>query len=170
MIERRLWLESSHDLTNKIFRINWLFVLLLCALASVGYVFHRQHQQLAMVAREQLTCVKQHYAAADDGKGVFELKVVKYGALWNNILQQRTQVRDIPLSVTELVDEVILGFSWRYVKSLIKRAVGGLNAQGGVEHQQGFAHGIDYVLGEVLDIFTFGIAAFRHGVRRNGLS
>ena len=38
MIERRLWRESSLDLTGKIFRVNWLFVLLLCALASVGYV------------------------------------------------------------------------------------------------------------------------------------
>jgi rod shape determining protein RodA len=38
MIEQRLWLKSPHDLTDKIFRINWLFVLLLCALASVGYV------------------------------------------------------------------------------------------------------------------------------------
>src|SRR5580658_11265003 len=38
MLEERLWLKSSHDLTGKIFRINWLFVLLLCALASVGYV------------------------------------------------------------------------------------------------------------------------------------
>ncbi len=37
-MERRLWLESSHDLTSKLFRINWLLVLLLCALASVGYV------------------------------------------------------------------------------------------------------------------------------------
>ncbi len=38
MIEQRLWLKSPYDLTDKIFRINWLFVLLLCALASVGYV------------------------------------------------------------------------------------------------------------------------------------
>ena len=38
MIEQRLWLKNPHDLTDKIFRINWLFVLLLCALASVGYV------------------------------------------------------------------------------------------------------------------------------------
>jgi rod shape determining protein RodA len=38
MIEDRLWLKSPHDLTAKIFRINWLFVLLLCALATVGYV------------------------------------------------------------------------------------------------------------------------------------
>jgi rod shape determining protein RodA len=38
MIEQRLWLKSPHDLTDKIFRINWLFVLVLCALATVGYV------------------------------------------------------------------------------------------------------------------------------------
>src|SRR5271154_1225340 len=37
-MERRSWRTGSHDLTGKIFRINWLFVLLLCALASVGYV------------------------------------------------------------------------------------------------------------------------------------
>jgi rod shape determining protein RodA len=38
MIEERLWLRNTHDLTGKLFRINWLFVLLLCALATVGYV------------------------------------------------------------------------------------------------------------------------------------
>jgi rod shape determining protein RodA len=38
MIEQRLWLKSPNDLTGKIFRINWLFVLLLCALAAIGYV------------------------------------------------------------------------------------------------------------------------------------
>jgi rod shape determining protein RodA len=38
MIEQRLWLKNPHDLTEKISRINWLFVALLCALASVGYV------------------------------------------------------------------------------------------------------------------------------------
>lgn len=37
MTERRLWRESPHDVTGKIFRINWMFVILLCALASVGY-------------------------------------------------------------------------------------------------------------------------------------
>jgi rod shape determining protein RodA len=38
MMDQRLWLKSPHDLTDKIFRINWLLVLLLCTLASVGYV------------------------------------------------------------------------------------------------------------------------------------
>ena len=37
MMERRLWREASFDLTGKIVRINWLYVLLLCALAGVGY-------------------------------------------------------------------------------------------------------------------------------------
>ncbi|MBS0639995.1 MAG: rod shape-determining protein RodA [Acetobacteraceae bacterium] len=35
--ERRLWREPSFDLMGKIFRVNWLYVLLLCALAGVGY-------------------------------------------------------------------------------------------------------------------------------------
>ncbi len=38
MMDRRLWREPSFDLINKLFRINWLYVLLLCALAGVGYV------------------------------------------------------------------------------------------------------------------------------------
>ncbi len=38
MMERRLWREASFDLTSKIVRINWLYVLLLCSLAGVGYV------------------------------------------------------------------------------------------------------------------------------------
>ncbi len=38
MMDRRLWREPSFDLINKLFRINWLYVLLLCALAGVGYI------------------------------------------------------------------------------------------------------------------------------------
>lgn len=37
MTERRLWHEASFDLTGKILRVNWLYVLLLCGLAAVGY-------------------------------------------------------------------------------------------------------------------------------------
>ena len=38
MREGRLWREPSFDLGAKIWQINWLYVLLLCALAGVGYV------------------------------------------------------------------------------------------------------------------------------------
>ena len=36
--ERRLIREASFDLTAKLFRISWLYVLLLAMLAGVGYV------------------------------------------------------------------------------------------------------------------------------------
>jgi rod shape determining protein RodA len=38
VLERRLIRETSFGLTAKIWQINWVFVLLLCALAAVGYV------------------------------------------------------------------------------------------------------------------------------------
>jgi rod shape determining protein RodA len=37
VLERRLIRESSFDLTAKLFRISWIYVLLLAALAGVGY-------------------------------------------------------------------------------------------------------------------------------------
>ena len=38
VLERRLIRETSFGLTAKVWQVNWLFVLLLCALAAVGYV------------------------------------------------------------------------------------------------------------------------------------
>ena len=38
MREGRLWRETSFDLGAKVWQVNWLYVLLLCALAGVGYV------------------------------------------------------------------------------------------------------------------------------------
>ena len=38
MMPQRLWRERSLDLTAKFLQVNWLYVLLLCALAGVGYV------------------------------------------------------------------------------------------------------------------------------------
>ena len=38
MMQRRLWRAASFDLTRKVLRINWIYVLLLCALAGIGYL------------------------------------------------------------------------------------------------------------------------------------
>jgi rod shape determining protein RodA len=38
LLERRLIRETNFGLTTKLWQISWLYVLLLCALASVGYV------------------------------------------------------------------------------------------------------------------------------------
>ncbi len=37
MMDRRLWREPSFDLVGKVLRVNWLYVMLLCGLAAVGY-------------------------------------------------------------------------------------------------------------------------------------
>jgi rod shape determining protein RodA len=37
-MDRRLWREPSFDLMAKVYQVNWLYVLLLCCLAGVGYV------------------------------------------------------------------------------------------------------------------------------------
>jgi rod shape determining protein RodA len=37
MMDRRLWREPSFDLMGKVLQVNWLYVMLLCALAGVGY-------------------------------------------------------------------------------------------------------------------------------------
>ena len=36
-MDRRMWREPSFDLMAKVLQVNWLYVLLLCALAGVGY-------------------------------------------------------------------------------------------------------------------------------------
>jgi rod shape determining protein RodA len=38
MTDKRLWREPSFDLMAKVLRVNWLYVILLCCLAGVGYV------------------------------------------------------------------------------------------------------------------------------------
>jgi rod shape determining protein RodA len=38
MMDRRLIREASFDLGGKLWQVNWIYVLLLCALAGVGYV------------------------------------------------------------------------------------------------------------------------------------
>ncbi|MDR3534353.1 MAG: FtsW/RodA/SpoVE family cell cycle protein, partial [Rhodopila sp.] len=38
MMDRRMWREPSFDLMGKVLQVNWLYVMLLCCLAGVGYV------------------------------------------------------------------------------------------------------------------------------------
>ena len=98
------------------------------------------------LARLQLAGVEQHHPAADDREGVLQLEVVEDGALGDDVLEQGPQVGDVPLAVAQLVDEAVLGLLGRDVKGLVEGAVGGADAQGGVEDQQRLAHRIHDVL------------------------
>ena len=102
----------------------------------------------------ELASVEQHHATPDDREGVLQLKVVEDGALGNDVFEQRPQVGDVPLAVAQLVNQAVLGFFGGDVKGLIESAVGGADAQGGVEHQQRLAHRVDDVLGVRFDVFN----------------
>ncbi|HEX2121143.1 MAG TPA: histidine kinase dimerization/phospho-acceptor domain-containing protein, partial [Thermoanaerobaculia bacterium] len=89
--------------------------------------------------------------AADLRKVVLELVVVEDGAHRQDVLEQRTQVGDVPLPVAELIDEPPLGLFRRDGEGLVEGAVRRMDAQFGVENQQRLAHGVDHILG-MLDL------------------
>ena len=120
--------------------------------APLRHVFHRQHEQFPVVTRLELACIEQHHSAANHREGVLELEIVEDRALGDNVFQQCSQVGDVPLAVTQLVDQTALGLRERDVEGLIEGAVGGLDAQRRVEDQERLAHRVDDVLGVGLDI------------------
>src|SRR5688500_4389966 len=99
-----------------------------------------------MMPRLELTGVEQHHPSADGWEGVRKLEIIEDGTFGNNILKQSPQIWDIRLTVAELVDQAVLGFCGRDVKRLIESAIGGSDAQCGVEDQQRLSHRIDDVL------------------------
>ena len=118
-----------------------------------GHVFHGQDQQLAVVAGLELAGVEQHHPAADHRERVVEFEVLEDGTFGNDVLEQRPQVRDVPLAVSQLVDEAAFGLPGGDVERLVKGAVGGLDTERGVEDEQRFPHRVHDVLGVVLNIF-----------------
>src|SRR5580693_6419830 len=100
-----------------------------------------------MVARLKLTGVEQHHPPSNGREVMFQLKVVENGTLGNNIFEEGSQVGDVPLAVAQLVNQSVLGFFRRDLKSLVEGAIAGSHTQGGVENQQRFADRIHDVLG-----------------------
>ena len=70
---------------------------------------------------------------ADLRKCVLYFEVLKAGITRKNVLQQRTESRNIPLSVSEIVQENSFGFCRRYLKSTVKAGRGALHSQVAVQ-------------------------------------
>ena len=117
-------------------------------------VFHRQHKEFGVAARTQLATIEQHHSLSDDWEGVRQLKVVEDRAGGNDVFEQCPQGGNVPLAVAQLVNETVLGFFGRNLKSLIEGAIRGADAQGGVEHQERFAHRVHDVLGVRFDVLN----------------
>src|ERR1700741_5418593 len=105
-----------------------------------------------MLTGLEFASIEQHHPAANRWEGVIEFKVVEDGAFGDDVFKQCPQVGDVPLTITQFINETALGLYGRNVECLVKRAIGGLDAQCSIQYQQGFAHRIDDVLGVILNI------------------
>ena len=78
---------------------------------------------------------------------MLQLKVVKNRTFGDNILQESSQVGDVPLAIAQFVNQAVLGFFERDFKGLIESAVTGSHAQSRIENQEWLTHRIDDALG-----------------------
>jgi hypothetical protein len=72
----------------------------------------------------KLVGVEQHHPPPDCREVVLQLEIVEDRILGDNIFEEGSQVGNIPLAVAQLVNQSVLGFFGRDLKSLVKGAVG----------------------------------------------
>lgn len=84
---------------------------------------------------------------------MLQLKVIEYRALRDDVFKENSEGRNVPLSVTQLIDQAPLCFGGEDAKGLIERAIRTADAKGSVENEKRLAYCVDDVLGKVLDVF-----------------
>ena len=93
--------------------------------AFLADILDGQQDRTVMVAgAENLACIDQHRAPADGREIVLDLEPFDRGAMWDHAFQQGAQRRNIPLPVSEVVNETALGLVGAGAKRLVKGAVG----------------------------------------------
>ena len=63
--------------------------------------------------------------------------------LRQHVFQKGPECRDVPLSVSEVVNELAECLGGSYAKRLVKRAARGRDTKVGVQHEKRLTHGID---------------------------
>ena len=71
-----------------------------------------------MLARLELAGLQKHHPATNHRKRVLELEVLKDCVARNNVLEQEAQVRAIPLTIAQCVDQLVFGSSLRDVSTM----------------------------------------------------
>ena len=77
---------------------------------------------------------------------MIEFEVVEEGALGDDVLEKGPQVRDVPLAISEFVNESAFGFVAGNEEGMVKGSVRGLDPERGVQNQEGLSHRIHNVL------------------------
>ena len=120
------------------------------SLLAVRYILNRQKDRARLRIRiEDLAGVEQHHFPSDMLKFVCHLKVPERGMRGENVLQQLTQFRDIPLSVPEVINETLLRLLPHGLKRLVERPVRFHHLQVLVQDHQRLPHRFYNRFGEV---------------------
>ena len=106
-IENQQWLTNRVD---DVLRIRFDRAQIGFGPASLRHVLHRKHDDRRVTSRAQLATVQQHYTAPDLRERVLELEVIEDRAGRNDVLEKSPQVRNVPLTIAKLVDQLVFGF------------------------------------------------------------
>ena len=93
--------------------------------------------------------IEQHDALAERLENMLHRVVLDGFVLRERFVEQPAQIRDVPLPVAEVVEQLPLGVAGRDAEQPIEGRVRALHAQPPVEHEQRMAHRVDDRLGEV---------------------
>ncbi len=91
--------------------------------------------------------IEQHVPSSKVGEGVVNLEVFNGMAVGQNLEQQRPQCRDVPLTVTQVVDEAALRIFFRGVEVPVEGGICSAHPQALVEDHERLSQGRNDVLG-----------------------
>ena len=74
---------------------------------------------------------------------------IEHGIKGEDLLEEHPQLGNVPLPVTEVVDELPDGFVGRHFESIVEAVVRCDHPEVLVQGNQGFTHRVDDVLGEL---------------------
>src|SRR5579884_727006 len=161
-------------------------LLLAFAEARASYVLDGEQNPILVI---DAAGIEHHHLMPDLLEVVLYFEIVEGAVRRKNMFQELTQTGDVPLIVSQLVNETSDGGLGTHVEGGVEALVAELDAQVTIEHQQRIAHGVDGLFGELFlslqleaeaflicniaefqqdAIGAFGMAAERAGVHEHG--
>src|ERR1700730_3156498 len=121
-------------------------VALLASGTFLTDILNRKQDEPVMIAGPKyLSGVDQHGSPTNRRKIVLDLEPLHGCAMGDDALKESAQRGNIPLPISEVVNETALGLFRACAEGLIKRAIGGGNNQVSVENDEGAGDGLNNV-------------------------
>src|SRR5919109_5290408 len=98
--------------------------------------------------------IQEHRPQPEALKLVFDLEVLKLAVLWQYLFQQCPQSGNIPLAVSQFIDELVLGLFRGDLECVIESPIGRPYAQVLIKNDKRLADRLDDRFGVVLEIIN----------------